>query len=33
MFKEIYEEFWPLIDPAIYALYASLTFYMWVAIF
>lgn len=33
MFKEIYKEIWPLIDPAAYALYASISFYILITIF
>ena len=33
MLEEFYEEYWSFIDPAIYALYASLTFAIWIAIF
>lgn len=27
--KEIYDEYWELIDPTSYALYASIIFYVW----
>ena len=33
MFEEFYEEFWPIVDPAIYAIYATVTFAIWTAIF
>ena len=27
--KEIYDEYWELIDPTSYALYATIIFYVW----
>ena len=33
MLKEIYNDIWSLIDPALYALYATLMFAVWIAIF
>ena len=30
--KEIYEEYWEYIDPASYALYATVVFYAWTSL-
>lgn len=33
MLQEIYDNYWELIDPALYAAFASLTFSIWLTIF